>query len=112
MKKEMVVHMFATVQSLEKCVAQNRRMLAESNTQPGHARAAVEQQQRVLTQMRRVANRLQLLLVKKDWVEIVRLTSVFYGLNSLVRPEIMSMFSALANDEVYFQFAEARGQAH
>ena len=112
MKKETLVHMFATVQSLEKCVEQNRKMLCENRTQPEFAYEAVEQQAEILKKMRRVANQLQVLLVKQDIKQISRFTQIFYSLNSMVRPEIMSMFSSLANNEICFRLEEHQEARH
>ena len=97
--KEKTVHLFATLQALEKCLANSKKMLEEQKDQPLSMHTAVFQQGRLLREMRRTLNCLQLHIAKNEWPQAVRAMQIFYGLNSMVRPNIMASFSALANGE-------------
>jgi len=46
--------------------------------------------------MRRTANKLQLEIAKDDWNSAVRSLQIFYGLNSMVRPHVMDIYSKLS----------------
>ena len=108
----MIVHVFASVQGLEKCVLHSRKMLAEQRHQPAVVQNSIEAQERVLKQMRRAANRLQLELVNEDWVNAVRSLNIFYGLCNMARPEILATFSALANGQVCLQLSDQGATCH
>ena len=112
MSKDMIVHIFASVQGLEKCVLHSRKMLAEQKHQPLIVHSSITEQERVLKQMRRAANRLQLELVSEDWVSAVRSLNIFYGLCTMARPEILSTFSSLANRQVCLQLSDHGATCH
>lgn len=112
MGREMLVHVFASIQGLEKCLANSRKMLDEQKHQPLIVHKSLAEQDRILRQMRRVANRLQLEFATENWPEAVRSLKIYYGLWTMVRPEIMSTFTALANGKVCLQIAEPDAQYH
>lgn len=97
MDKQLIIRVFAIVQALEKCVEASRRMAASSPLKRANTIAALEQQSEVLRNMRRQANRLQLDLAGENWIQAIRSLQIFYGLNQMVRPEIMNTYASLAN---------------
>jgi len=61
---------------------------------------SLTEQRKVIRQMRRTANKLQIQLAQENWNEVVRSLQIFYGLRQIVRPEIMATFQSLANKEL------------
>jgi|GEM_PF-6694938 len=112
MDSQIIVHVFAAIQALEKCHDNSRRMLGEQKTQPLSVHTALLQQSRILRAMRQSANNLQLELARKDWIKATRSLKIYYGLNNMIRPEIMATFSALANGEICLQLNDAQSMCH
>lgn len=112
MKRNLVVAVFASLQGLEKCVEGSKRMFLELDCKPYHIAEALEEQGRVLKQMRHTAIRLQLQLAKNDWTSSVRSLQIFYGLRQMVRPEIMASFRGLANEELAMPSIESTATVH
>ncbi len=91
MSKQLIPHVFASVQTLERYVETIR---AKSSGHPGleaDLKSLLPQFESFLVSMRRVANKLQLQVASKDALAIARSLKVFYGLNHIVRPEILSV---------------------
>ncbi|MCB0359085.1 MAG: hypothetical protein KDD44_05605 [Bdellovibrionales bacterium] len=112
MNDKAIIYLFAALQGLERCVSRCEEMLGSQQHQPEFVGRAIEEQKRILLTMRRTANRLQLELVKEDWNEVVRLTQTFYGLNTMVRPEILSTFQALSNKRIALQLSDNEATFH
>ena len=108
----MIAHIFASVQGLEKCVIHSRRMLNEQRHQPSAVQISIAEQERILKQMRRAANRIQLEFANEDWLNAVRSLNIFYGLCQMARPEILSTFSALSNGQVCYQLNDQGATCH
>jgi len=99
MKQTILVNIFSTLQSLEKVASQNRQMAQGYTSKMPSTSSSLDQQEQVLRKMRRTANRLQFEFVTNNWDAAVRLLNVFYGLNHMVRPEIMTSFASLVNKQ-------------
>ena len=112
MNDKAVIYLFAAVQGMERCVARCEKMLGEQTYQPSSVATSIAEQRRILREMRRSANKLQLEIAKKDWNGAVRSIQIFYGLNNMVRPEILATFSALANKRIAYQFTETEDTIH
>lgn len=106
MEQETISRLYASLQSLEKCLEHSKRMLVEQKSQPSLVWESLYQQERVLKHMRRVMNILQLESAKQNWNNVSRQIRIFTGLQAMVRPEIMHAFSALSNRELVFQLSE------
>ncbi len=111
-KRETLFKLYASLQSLEKCHENSKRMLSSQLSQPAIVRSSLAQQAEVLVKMRRTANKLQFELARDDWASAGRSLRVFAGLQALVRPDIVSTFSALANDELALQLCENEALYH
>lgn len=105
-------HLFAVVASLEKCISHSEKMLLEQTFQPEHVYQQIEQQRACVEQMQTVANRIQLEALRKDWRKVVRSFQVFYGLNTMVRPEIITTFSTLSRRELCIGFSRDQAALH
>ncbi len=112
MDSSIVTHVFCSIQALEKLLENSRKMLVEQRHQPLSVHTAVLQQARALRAMRQSANNLQLEVARKDWISAVRSLQIYYGLNSLVRPEIVTTFSALSNGEICLQLQDNQAMYH
>lgn len=112
MKTDLITRLFATVQSLEKCLENSKRMLTEQKGQPRSVHTSITQQEKVVRQMRRTANKLQFAVAKNNWQSAIREVRIFEGLWNMVRPEIVATFSALANHQVAIQFSESEAVVH
>jgi len=99
-RKKILAAVFSSLQGLEKCVQTSVRLHNASERQTRITADSLREQARVLNQMRKEANLLQLRLASDSWDDIVRSLQVYYGLRQMVRPEIMSTFQGLANSEV------------
>ncbi|MFN8389100.1 MAG: hypothetical protein U0136_02275 [Bdellovibrionota bacterium] len=95
MNKELIPHVFASVQSLERYVQNIRSLIGDSSSEHESIRAACPDFERVVKQMRRVANKLQFEVAADDNAAIVRSLQIFYGLNHMVRPEVITAFLTL-----------------
>ncbi len=113
MDNELIKRVFAIVQALEKCHRSSRRMAESNPSRSGMNHSsksgtelnrkideALNQQEEMLIRMRRQANKLQIFFARKDWLETVHTLQIFYGLNHMVRPEIMATYATLANGGV------------
>lgn len=99
-RKKVIAAVFSSLQGLEKCVQTSVRLHNASSRQSKIIADSLREQARILNQMRKEANRLQLRMASEDWDETVHSLQVYYGLRQMVRPEIMSTFQGLANSEV------------
>ena len=99
-KRKVLAAVFSSLQGLEKCVQTSKRLHNALPSPSNLVAQAIKDQNCVLSQMRRTANKLQLQFASDDWDDIVRSLQVFYGLRQMVRPEIMSTFQSLANKEL------------
>ena len=112
MSKQLLAHIYSSLQSLEKCSGENKTaMLTATERSPVRVHEVLEHD-KVLRQMRRTASRLQLDLARKDWKNAHRSLEIFYGLHSMVRPEIVSTFSALNNVPNPFQAIDSKAIFH
>ncbi len=96
MNTKIAIHVFAALQGLEKSFDAIKAQVQQGNPEHEKISAVLPKQQEILIDMRRTANLLQLHLAKKDWSEAVRSLKIFYGLNQLVRPDILQAFAVIS----------------
>lgn len=99
MNKRVITHVFAAVQNLEKSMAQVKDLLTTRPKEHAELQQIIPQQEEVLKKMRRTANRLQFELAREDWYAAIRSLRVFYGLNHLVRKDILGAQRRLAGTQ-------------
>ena len=94
---ELISRVFSIVQSLEKCLEGSRRMVGDYASCVCPINTSLEEQSRVLSRMKKEASRIQYEYESRDWIETARSLAIFYGLNHMVRPEVMTTYVTLAN---------------
>ncbi len=100
MKNALLKHVFGALQGLEKY---NDKIshLAEAHPERTLAlSSAPEDQAQMVLYMRKTANKLQMAFARDDWNEGVRLLKIFYGINALVRPEVLSSFVIMSQSDI------------
>jgi len=90
MNKQIIPHVFGSLQTLERYVDQIRSSASRDGQLGREVANLLRQSESVLQNMRRTANRLQLQLAAKDAGAVVRSLRIFYGLNHIVRPELLT----------------------
>lgn len=111
MDKRIITHVFAAVQSLEKCLSKVKTLAPEAGAERTELEQLIPQQEEVLDKMRRTANRLQLEMARKDWNASVRSLRIFYGLNHLVRRDLLKTHSKLAGTPSQYLVTETKTEA-
>ena len=99
MNPELITHVFASLQSLEKCLSTVKKLLPGQEEDYSDIARILPEQERVLQQMRRIANKLQLEVARGDWAGGVRSLKIFYGLNHMIRFDLLHAFSTLSRKE-------------
>lgn len=100
MNTKIAIHVFGALQGLEKSFETIKSQAHELGSEHEEIRALLPKQEEILIDMRRTANLLQLHLAKKDWSEAVRSLKIFYGLNQLVRTDILKAFATVSAKSV------------
>ena len=96
MNTQIVTHVFAAIQTLERSAQTSRSMLTKEHTQYEEISQKLEEQEGIILKMRREANKLQLQVAKESWQEVTRSLNIVYGLNQMVRPEVLATLQTLA----------------
>ena len=99
MDKILITQVYASLLSLEKKLSEIRQLLTQRKNKADKFLPLIAQYEETISKMRKTANVLQLGLAKKDWVEVVRNTEIFYGLSFLVRGEILTTYGKLLRNE-------------
>jgi hypothetical protein len=108
MSRELLAHVFSSLSGLEKTVEDVKVMSAMPHRGSRGFAHDLNEQERVIHQMRRAANRLQLHYAHNDMLSAVRELHIYYGLNAMVRPSVMRMYAELAN--IKNPYAEVESQ--
>ena len=90
MSPEVIPHVFASLQTLERYLEQVRTLSTRAVEFSAELRTRIPEFERVVKQMRRTANKLQFQVAANNQAEIVRSLRIFYGLNHMLRPELLS----------------------
>lgn len=98
-KREMVHHTYSVIHQLEQFLDNVKRLISERKTELPDLPVSVQEQERILQQMRRIANKLQLEIAKSNWPGVVRTLRIFYGMNQMIRPELVATLIALSTDK-------------
>ena len=93
MNKELVNHVFDSLQTIENYLSSSKKLLSSTSAKED---AQIGEQEKVIEKMRWVAYELQLEVSKNDMNTSLRLLRIFYGLNHMVRPEIIATYSSLS----------------
>ena len=112
MTAELVTHVFASLQSLEKKLEQTKKLLPEQNEQYRETAEQLPKQEEILGQMRKVANLLQLQTAKGQWEPAVRSLKIFYGLNHMVRTDVMKAYGVARGTQLSESRIEENGFRH
>ena len=88
-KKEIIPCIFASLQGLERKLS-----IMKSAKNTDNLSHNIGQQEKVLKEMRCVANKIQTSFARNRNTETQNLLKVYYGLNNLVRPEINHSISS------------------
>ena len=96
--KALLPRLFSSLSSLERSFEFLMDKLAEKDL-IDQTRPYTTELSKVLTKMRRTANLLQLTVAKNDIHGSFRLLNVFYGLNYMVRPELLQSLDRLSSGE-------------
>jgi di/tripeptidase len=99
MHTDLLHRVFSTVQSLEQQIESVKNQYSLNSQANSKAISQLTEFERVVKSMRRVANKLQLEVAKKDSIAIVRSLKIFYGLNFMVRPEVLKTSMSLVSKQ-------------
>lgn len=97
MSQPVLAHLFGALLTLERGIEELNKLLPEREVDQAF-HGELEQVGRVIAQMRVTANNLQLQIAQHDWEGTTRSLEMFYGLNSMVKPELISLFQRLRSD--------------
>lgn len=93
-------HIYGTLNSLERYLGSIKKKTegpAQDNFK--FLKQLAPQLEQTLTNMRKAANRLQFAIAANKHEEIVRELKVFYGLNHLLRPEILAAYLQVSHGQ-------------
>lgn len=108
--KKLIVSIYSSLQGLEKCVASSQKMFNHGKFYSEDIASSLTEQHKIMKQMRRTANKLQIHLAQENWSEVTRGLDIYYGLRKIVRPEIMQTFQSLATKSKQENFTKPSGQ--
>lgn len=99
MNKELLLHTFAALQSLERCFEKTKELLSnnrdELSPELSQLVETIPTQEEVLVKLRRYANDLQISFARGDQAKTLKTLKIFYGLLGLVRPELVATYVSL-----------------
>ena len=90
-----VISVFASLQILEKSLDRVRARLPRNPADRCEAANLFPQMERIVIEMRRTANKLQIQLAKKQWLDANRSLQIFYGLHKMVKSDIAATHQLL-----------------
>lgn len=89
MEKEIIYYVYSSLAHLEKYLDKLRDIYQEKPELIANLSVPLTTLESSVTKMRRIANKLQLEFAAKDYEKINRTLSLYYGINNMVRPEIL-----------------------
>lgn len=110
--RKIVGFLFSALHSLERCHRHSIGLLAAQPYQPETVAAGLEEQRRVLHAMKQTVEQIDSASLNGSDLETARLLQVFYGLNAMVRPDVIATFSSLAKGRVHFDLNDATSVIH
>jgi DNA polymerase III delta prime subunit len=99
MSQNLLNHVFSAVLHLERSLSEIDPLLSQA-PDANERKVIFAQHKKAVRQMRAAANRLQLANAADDVLESHRQITIFYGIQQMVRPEIMKMLASLLNPNV------------
>ncbi len=112
MNKQIIPHVFGSLQTLERYIEQIRTNATHHEKLGDEVGSVIRQCEGVLQNMRRTANRLQLQLAANDASAVVRSLRIFYGLNHIVRPELLRAVAHFTKGALEFPKVETQVPLH
>lgn len=112
MSRELIAHVFANLQALERTLEDVEAGINANPAMPGIRPSELQDYRRAVRMMHRTANVLQLNYAHEDWAQFVRSLHIFYGLNAMVRPSIMAVYAKQLNTRNSFAEIEAQITMH
>jgi hypothetical protein len=98
MDKAVIFHIFGSLQALEQNIdATKKRLLTSDEKNSPQQYEALLEHEKIVKQMRTFANKLQLEFARGNTTETLRYMNIFYCLNQMVRPEIISSYRTASN---------------
>ena len=97
MNKEIIPHVFATVMNLERYFGTIIAMIRDGSPEQKKLSSELPQIERIIKNMRQAANKLQFELAGNNEKAALRSLQIFYGLNHMVRPEILAAHRLVNN---------------
>ncbi len=110
--KKIITFLFSALHSLERCHRHSSVLLEAQPYQPETVKSSLEEQARVLRSMKEAAELIHLATQAGSHIEAARQFQIFYGLNAMVRPDIISTFSSLAKGRVHFDLSDNNAVVH
>ena len=96
MSSQNMHRIFGALHTLERSLDLCKNTMLKNSNLPERITGSIAEQERIIKHMRRVANKLQFELAQQDWAAVHRSLNIFYSLNQMVRPEIMSTYRELS----------------
>jgi len=89
---EKISRVFASLQGLERCYNSVCKIVHLKDSE-STKNIINKKHKEILEEMRRVANKIQLFSAKKQHSNALRELKVFYGLNHMIRPDLMNAYA-------------------
>lgn len=89
MEKEIIYYVYSSLTHLEKYLDKLKDLSLEKPEQVSKLNVSLKTLESSVLKMRRIANKLQLEFAANDYAKINRSLSLYYGMNNMVRPEIL-----------------------
>ena len=93
MDTKIISHIFASLQTLEQSARRVDELLAR--TPDEELESSLKAQNKIVKEMRRVANKLQFEVAKDDILAATRSLRLFYGMNHMVRSDLATAHRTL-----------------
>ncbi|MCB0343693.1 MAG: hypothetical protein KDD66_01175 [Bdellovibrionales bacterium] len=110
--KKIIAFLFSALHSLERCHMHSNNLLEAQPYQPETVKSGLLEQAKVLAAMKHTAEQIHFASQAGSQAEAARLMQIFYGLNAIVRPDIVATFSSLAKGRVHFDLSDNNAVVH
>lgn len=98
MNEQIIPHVFGSLHTLERYL-ERVTTLIDTHAEMKAIAKMLPEFERVVEHMRRTANKLQLHVASKNISDVVRDLRIFYGLNHLLRPELLRALAQLSKQD-------------
>ncbi len=97
MEKEIIYYVYSSLTHLEKYLDKLKDLSQEKPELASKLNVSLKTLESSVTKMRRIANKLQLEFAANDYAKINHSLSLYYGMNNMVRPEILKSILAFSS---------------